>query len=241
MWRCSAWNSMMTTRRAVSTQYVATAQQGSIIECDTHVLALGRNVAQVHVTGRLGDNVLFMSVGSTAIPREGGLEGQYLVMPEVAPPEDAEPMVFGPPHAPTFRGFTAQVEYRPATTTGAGSTRPALALWARLSGGRPMTAAAIAFVADMVPGAIARATGFVGGGTSLDNSLRFGRVDDGHEWVMLELDADLAVGAHAHGSVRVWSPHGKLLAVGGQSANMMHLVAPEWLDKLVTTGDGGSL
>ena len=36
-----------------------------------------------------------------------------------------------------------------------------------------MTAAGVAFVADMVPGAIARAAGKLGGGFSLDNALRF--------------------------------------------------------------------
>ena len=53
----------------------------------------------------------------------------------------------------------------------------AMALWARLTGpGRAMTAAGVAFVADMVPGAIARAAGKLGGGFSLDNALRFAAV-----------------------------------------------------------------
>jgi hypothetical protein len=45
----------------------------------------------------------------------------------------------------------------------------------------------------------------------------------------------LAVGAHAHGSVRVWSRDGRLLAVGGQSANMSHMVTPDEFEKLVAS------
>jgi acyl-CoA thioesterase-2 len=218
----------------VTTQYVATAQQGDTVVCRAEVLARGRNVAQLQVTGQCGDRILFVSLGSTATPREGGLEGQFRVMPEVTAPEETRPMEFGPFHSTGFRGFMAQVEYRQATLGGPEPTAQ-LALWARLHRDRPMTAASIAFVADMVPGAIARAAGLIGGGTSLDNSLRFGHVEDGTEWVLLELHAELAVGAHAHGSVRVWSRDGRLLAVGGQSANMSHMVTPDEFEKLVAS------
>jgi acyl-CoA thioesterase len=188
----------------------------------------------VLVTGRLRDQVLFVSVGSTATPREGGLEGQYETMPVVAPPEEAEPMNFGPGHSESFRGFTVQVEYRAARLLGDRERPTPLAMWARLSGGRSVTAAGIAFMADMVPGAIARAAGLVGGGASLDNSLRFGRIPEDEDWILLELRGQMAVGAHAHGSVKVWTRHGALLAVGGQSANMSHMVKPEPLEKSVT-------
>jgi acyl-CoA thioesterase len=222
----------------VTTQYVATAQLTDIIECTTDVLATGRNISQAQVTGRLGEKVLFVSVGSTATPREGGLEGQFQDMPEVSSPEDTAPMVFGPGRPGGFRGFTAQVEYRLAEARGPQETAPDLALWVRVIGDRPVTPASIAFVADMVPGAIARAAGLVGGGASLDNSLRFGRIPDGEHWILLELRAHMAVGAHAHGSVKVWSRDGVLLAAGGQSANMMRMISPGEFEKLVVSDIG---
>jgi acyl-CoA thioesterase len=221
----------------VTTQYVATAQLSDVIECTTDVVAMGRNVSQAQVTGRLGDKVLFTSVGSTAIPRKGGLEGQFVTMPEVSQPEDIEPMVFGPVRESGFRGFTAQVEYRLADVHGPKGSASQLALWARIKGDRPATPASIAFVADMVPGAIARAVGMVGGGTSLDNSLRFGRIPDDEEWILLELRAQMAVGSHAHGSVKVWSREGLLLAVGGQSTNMRQLVPEAEWEKLTAGGN----
>jgi acyl-CoA thioesterase len=213
-----------------TTQYVATASQGDVIECTTEVLANGRNISQVQVTGRTGDRVLFVSLGSTAVPREGGMEGQWERMPAMAAPEDSQVMVLGMPGG--FRGFLAQVEYREARPDESETNAPPLSMWARLANDAVFTPAAIAFVADMVPGAIARKAGMVGGGTSLDNSLRFGRIPQGDTWVLLDLRAHMAEGAHAHGSVHVWSPDGQLLAVGGQSANMTHMVTPEQLKAL---------
>jgi hypothetical protein len=55
----------------ITTQYVATAALSDVIECTTEVLAAGRNVTQAQVTGRLRDEVVFVSVGSTATPRQG--------------------------------------------------------------------------------------------------------------------------------------------------------------------------
>lgn len=223
----------------VTTQYVATARLGDVIECAVDVLATGRNVAQAQVVGRSAGEVLFVSVGSTATPREGGLEGQYQFMPEASSPEDAGPMVFGFGRTDGFRGFTEQVEYRLADVLGPNEGAPPLALWARLSDDRPITPAGIAFMADMVPGAIARAAGLVGGGSSLDNSLRFGRIPHDEEWILLELRGQMAVGAHAHGSVKVWTRDGVLVAVGGQSANMRHMAdAAEFARPSASRPDG---
>ncbi len=213
-----------------TTQFVATARLGEVVECTTEVLANGRNISQLQVTGRLGSQVLFVSLGSTATPRPDGIEGQFQSMPAMTPPEDSAPMVLGAPGG--FRGFLSRVEYREALPLGPSESNPPLALWARLTSSAAFTPAGLSFVADMVPGAIARSVGKVGGGTSLDNSLRFGSIADGTEWVLLDLRAQMAAGAHAHGSVRVWSPEGHLLAVGGQSANMTHMVTLEELERM---------
>jgi len=211
----------------VTTQFVATAAVGDVIECETDVLAMGRRIAQVQVSGRLGDQVVFMSLGSTAAPRDGALEGQYQQMPAVGSPEDSESTLFGPGRLADTPGFTSQIEYRQAEVLGGEEPAASLAMWARLTGGRVATRAAIAFVADMVPAAIFRAAGLGGergpaGATSLDNSLRFGRIPPDQEWVLLEMQGHMASGGSAHGSVLVWTPEGALLAVGGQSARMVH-------------------
>jgi acyl-CoA thioesterase II len=206
-----------------TTQYVSTAQQGDIIVCTTEIRANGRHISQAQVTGRTEDRVLFVTIGTTATPREDGLDGQYEVMPEVQPPESCEPLDFGLGGPGAIRGFTEQVEYRLVPSEGAGAP---LMMWSRLRSGEPATNAAVAFVADMVPAGIARSARKVGGGVSLDNSLRFGRNLADQEWVLLELRGLMAFGAHAHGAVNVWSRDGQLLAVGSQSANMVGMVDP---------------
>jgi len=204
-----------------TTQFVSTAQQGDIIVCSSEIRANGRNISQVQVTGRTGDRLLFVTVGTTATPRDDGLEGQYEAMPDAQPPESCDPIDFGLGGPGAIRGFTEQVEYRLAPSADAGA---ALMMWSRLRNGNPASNATVAFMADMVPAGIARSAGKMGGGVSLDNSLRFGRNAADHEWVLLELRGLMAVGAHAHGAVNVWSRDGHLLAVGSQSANMVGMV-----------------
>jgi acyl-CoA thioesterase II len=80
----------------------------------------------------------------------------------------------------------------------------------------------LGFLADMVPIACARACGVAGAGTSLDNSLRIGEPADA-EWVLMELDAHVAVGGYGHGHVHLWSPDGRLLATGSQSARLFSI------------------
>jgi acyl-CoA thioesterase len=86
-----------------------------------------------------------------------------------------------------------------------------------------LTPAGVAFLADMVPVAITRAAGKMGAGFSLDNSVRFGPEPDG-DWVLLELVGDLAEQGYGHGSFRAWTPGGRLVATGGQTANMRFVV-----------------
>lgn len=222
----------------IATQFSATAHLGSVIEVETRVLASGKAISQLHVTGTHEGRTLFTSIGSTATPRAGGLDGQYETMPSVAGPDDCEEIKMGPTWMEDVGGLQRNMEYRVATPTGHDPATEATSLfspspttaqvpmtmWARLSGGQPSTRAGISFLADMIPPAIARAAGMLGGGPSLDNSMRFGRVGPDTTWVLLELTGQLAYGAHAHGAVRVWTPEGDLVAVGSQTANMVHVV-----------------
>ena len=219
----------------VTTQYIAQAGLGDLIECSVEVLSNGGHISQCQVTGRHGRRILFLALGSTATPRPGGLEGQYEEMPAVTGPERGVPMTPGPRvEAPPadLPGFHSRVEFRVAEPLGAPEAAPPMALWARLlpscapPGWNGLTRAGIAFLADMVPPAIARAAGIAGGGISLDISHRFGTLPAGVEWVLLELRGHMSSGSHGHGFVRVWTPDGALVAVGGQSANMRYNFGP---------------
>jgi len=213
------------TQRAavwVATQFVAQARVGERIDLVAHTLAAGKRIAQVHVVATVDDRIIFTALGATAVPRPNGLTGQYEEMPRVTSPEHSAPL-----HRDSIlaelaeRGFNRNLEFRAASFA---TPQPrAMALWARLTGpGRAMTAAGVAFAADMVPGAIARAAGKLGGGFSLDNALRFAAIP-ATEWILLDLRGDVASHGYGHGSFTAWSSDGALLATGSQTASMTHV------------------
>jgi acyl-CoA thioesterase len=210
-----------------TTQFVAPAPNGSRIELLTEKLAAGKRISQVRVTATVEGSIVFTSLGSTGAPREDGLEGQYEQMPTVDGPDDAEEREYPRPEFPfdhpdgdvTFRRMC---EYRQATIEKTDRIGEAMLLWSRFNERRELTPAAIAFLADMVPVAVARAAGKLGAGTSLDNSLRFADVQD-TEWILLEMQGNFAGGGYGHGMIRVWSQDGKLLATGSQTASMIYV------------------
>ena len=231
----------------LTTQFVASARVGEVIEVTTDVLAEGRRIAQVQVSGRAGGRVVFMSLGSTAYPRDGGMEGQYQAMPRVAGLEESGGTPFGPGRMPDSPpGFTMHVEYRRSEVQGDDEPGAPVVVWARMTDGRPLTPATVAFLADMVPAAIVRAAvpnaDEMGPAwaTSLDNSMRFGTVEPEEEWILLEMRGHLATGGSAHGSVFVWTPDGVLVAVGGQSANMLHGAGPATAGRPPMEGTGAT-
>jgi acyl-CoA thioesterase len=74
-----------------------------------------------------------------------------------------------------------------------------------------------------VPLGVARSAGKLGAGSSLDNTMRFrGGVAD-TDWVLLDLQGDFANGGYGHGTVRMWTQDGALVATGSQSASMRYL------------------
>jgi acyl-CoA thioesterase len=205
----------------VATQFVAQAQLGERIDIEARTLAAGKRIAQSEVVARVGHRVIFTALGATAHPRPGGLSGQYHDMPRVSAPDDSPPLHRDPKSPMRDLGFTRNLEFREAVLED--SDTRAMALWARLTPApRPMTPAGVAYVADMVPGAISRAAGKIGGGFSLDNALRFAEVPP-TEWVLLQLRGDVASHGYGHGSFIAWSRDGVLLATGSQTASMTHI------------------
>jgi acyl-CoA thioesterase len=207
----------------VATQFVAQARLGERIEVVAETLAEGKRIAQVQVVARVGDRIIFTALGATAHPRPNGLTGQYDEMPVVTSPDGSAPLHQGQAMAELRElGFQRSLEFREARIESPIDQR-SMALWARLTPpGREMTAAGVAFIADMVPGAIARAADKLGGGFSLDNALRFAEVPP-TEWVLLHLRGDVASHGYGHGSFTAWSSDGILLATGSQTASMTHV------------------
>jgi acyl-CoA thioesterase len=206
----------------VATQFVAQARLGESIDVTAETLAEGKRIAQLQVVARVDERVIFTALGATAHPRPHGLTGQYEEMPRVAPPDECAPLHRGPAQSEVREvGFNRNLEFREAVLDEPHSR--AMALWARLTPPRrELTPAGVAYLADMVPGAVARAAGKLGGGFSLDNALRFAEVSES-EWVLLYLRGDVASHGYGHGSFTAWSSDGALLATGSQTASMTHV------------------
>jgi acyl-CoA thioesterase len=195
---------------------------GDRFECTTEVLAEGRSAAQVRVTARVRGQEIFCALGATAHRKPERLEVAFERLPLVPPPEEAPPFQLTVPAA--MRTEAARrlrnLEFRSAPPrAGSVTPRDTLTLWARVPG-RPATPAVMAYLADMVPLSIARAASRAGGGSSIDNTMRFASSTP-QEWVLLELQPHLASGGYGHGGVLVWSPDGELLATGSQTASML--------------------
>ena len=90
------------------------------------------------------------------------------------------------------------------------------ALWARLPDVLDMSAATLGILGDYVPFGIGQALGRLGGGNSLDNTLRMGTLVP-TEWVLLDIRVHAVVNGFGHGVVHLWAEDGTLLAMASQS------------------------
>lgn len=227
----------VSARRALwmTTQFVSTAPPEATVHVHAEVLAPGRRTNQVRVTGT-DDNgdVMFASLGATGHYRPDGMAGTFDQAPTVTPPADSEawPSPFSgmlraagievtPESLPEKRGFIAAMEVRAPEVLNHPDPGPGrLCLWVRRSDRVPLTAATVAYLADMVPLSVALGCGVLGGGISLDNSIRLGGGDPG-EWVLVDLRPHLAVGDYGHGLAHIWNEGGELVATASQTSSMM--------------------
>ena len=200
----------------VTAQFVGQADMGERIDCHAEVLAEGRNVTQARVTATVGDRIVFLALGSTARQRDDAFGYQFGAMPAVVGPDDCEswqPHFPVPAESLAPRGPFATAEFR-QTETEDGTPM----LWARIKAG-PQDRATIAYLGDFVPSAVLRVAGRNGGGTSLDNSIRFGVAPPPDtDWILIDTVPYLGDSGYVHGAARLWSAGGVMLAVASQTA-----------------------
>ena len=222
----------------VVTQFVAQASVGERIEMAVETLAQGGRICQLRVNATIDGRLIYCALGATALPKPDGLTGQFEAMPDVTAPEDSPPLAHGPRAVePPSVGMHRNLEYREAAHPSGDPSR--IALWARLASGAGVTPAAVAYLADMVPVAVARGAGKLGAGFSLDNSLRFATVP-ATEWILLDLHGQVSSHGYGHGSFTAWSSDGALIATGSQTANMVRVFDPgdatAWQTMMVDAG-----
>ena len=209
----------------VTVQFAGTADIGERIDCRVEELAGGRRTSQLRLTATAGDRVILAALGATGTHRESPAEIQVGAMPDVPAPDECAPWGHRWHQAEVPQvGWLLIGEMREVELSG-----DRFAVWGRMRG-QPHTRATIAFLADMVPSAVVRAAGLMGAGTSLDNSMRFGRFTE-TEWVLIDFDPWFAGGGYLHGGARVWAEDGTLLGYASQTASAIVWTGdtPPWL------------
>jgi acyl-CoA thioesterase len=196
-------------------QYVASADVGDRLDVRVDVLAGGHRTSQVQVTGAVGEQTVFVALGSTAHLKPAEMVAQVGEMPDAGEPGDGDEWASKLPF-PIGDGRPGWLEITSMKLVELGPRR--LAIWARMAD-RPLSRPALGFLADVVPMGLMRALGRAGGGTSLDNSIRFGAEPRG-EWVLIELDPHLVAGGYGQGAAKLWATDGTLLGVASQTATI---------------------
>ena len=90
------------------------------------------------------------------------------------------------------------------------------ALWARIPDLLEVSAATLAILGDYVPFGLSQALGRMGGGNSLDNTVRLASLVP-TEWVLLDIRVHAVANGFGNGAVLLWSESGTLMATASQS------------------------
>jgi acyl-CoA thioesterase len=114
-------------------------------------------------------------------------------------------------------------------------------LWARIPDViEGVDATALAVLGDFVPLGVGQALGILGGGNSLDNTLRVAHLVP-TEWVLLDIRVHAVARGFGHGLVQMFAEDGTLLATASQSCIVRYWkgeagARPAAPDAAVTTG-----
>jgi acyl-CoA thioesterase len=202
-------------------QYISYAKPGSLLELDVKVAQAGRNVAQASVTGRVGEETIFTVLAALG-SRAGQPDLQWETAPDMPPPDACEIWPLWPPQDSRAH-LNGRLEIRMlpgrfGATPRDGTISPdgRLRMWIRARETPTVDSALLAIFADFIPAAASAALGGVGGGNSLDNTLRIRRIPS-TEWVLCDVHMQATGRGFGHGDMRLFAEDGTLIATASQS------------------------
>jgi acyl-CoA thioesterase II len=214
-------------------QYLSYAVPPSVLDIDVTIAAEGRSVTQARVVGHVADTEV-LTVNAALGTREMEPEGAWVVPPDVRGPEDCPARGL---RMPGTESIMDRIDVRLADARSwedmEGNPAPdgRSLLWARMPDLLdPSSGASLAILGDYVPFGISQALGLVGGGNSLDNTLRVYRLAP-TEWVLLDIRIHAVAHGFGHGVVHLWSQEGTLLATASQST-IVRMMPPEMMAEM---------
>lgn len=199
-------------------QYLNYAKPGSVLDVDVTIAAAGRNSTQARAVGHVADTEIF-TVNAALGTRDLDIDETYVRPIDVPPPDECDPR---PLRIPGEESIMSRIDLRLASAKawediiGQPAVDGRSALWARFPDMLEPSASALAILGDYVPFGIGQALGVLGGGNSLDNTIRIVRTVP-TAWVLVDIQIDGISRGFGHGTIRMFSEDRTLLAAASQS------------------------
>ena len=197
-------------------QFISHALPGELLTFEVEMLAEGRATTQARARGHV-DGREVIAVVATLGRREVERSGVWVVPPDAPPPMDCPAF----PSRSATRSVSANLERR-LVRGRTEANEPAMddgqvAMWVRVPDHLVVDPAFLAVLGDYVPwGGRDAVGGGLGGGQSLDNTLRVVDPVD-TDWILVDVRISSLVHGYAHGTVHLWSEDGHLLATASQT------------------------
>jgi acyl-CoA thioesterase-2 len=200
-------------------QYLSFARPPEYLDLDVIVAVAGHQITQARAVGHVADREVF-TVNAALGQRDRDEEGTWATMPNVPPPWECEPrelrLSTNGDSLPDRLDVRLALGRTMAELPGPPSSDGRSALWAKLPKVLDLSSAALGILGDYVPFGIGQALGLLAGGTSLDNTLRIGRMVP-TDWVLLDIRIHQVARGFGYGDVHLWSEDAVLLASASQS------------------------
>ena len=197
-------------------QYLAITQQPVDLDLEVTLPAVGRNVTQGRVVGHLGEREIITIIGALG-RRSVPAAGTWVERPD-APPPAACPVI-DREHDPytIHRHVEVRLAHGMFGFSGEGEASPdgRSLLWARMPE-LETDAGVLAIIADYMPSVLGNALGRVAFCTSLDNTIRYGRLVP-TDWVLIDSRMEFVGDGFGYGTAHMWAEDGTLLATASQS------------------------
>ena len=206
---------------SASAQYMARVPLGGNAEITFDIGSQGKRMTQAHAqVTDAADGRLLMRVLLALGGRRLGIDEDWGQPPEVPQPDEWQRRTVPDNAVPSF-STEADIRFGPYR---AGDR--IIRCWARLDGTLASTRAGLTALADTLATGMHLSLGLKWRGASLDNTVRIAG-DAESEWVLLEMCTGGFHNAVGHGTVRVYSPDGALLASGSQSFAVARVGGPQ--------------
>jgi acyl-CoA thioesterase len=199
-------------------QYLSYARPGEVMDIDVTLAATGHQITQARAVCHVGNREI-LTVNASLGHRPMSHRAQFEMMPDVPRPLQCHQRIRLDAEGTINARFEQRlVKFRDwegldGSQPGDGRT----ILWSRIPEViEGVDASALAILGDFVPMAVGQGLGLQGGGNSLDNTLRLGRLVP-TQWVLLDIHVHMVERGFGHGLVHMYAEDGTLLAVASQT------------------------